>query len=78
MEGRRTAAVFAFRRGGTCVGGASDGTPKGLRNHATLLLLTRTGLRVAEVSKLSLGDIDRVAATICIPLTSPIVSDGYH
>ncbi|MGO8855569.1 MAG: tyrosine-type recombinase/integrase [Steroidobacteraceae bacterium] len=51
------------------VGGVLDGTPKGLRNHAILLLLARTGLRADEVSKLSLGDIDWVAGTICIPST---------
>jgi len=51
------------------VGGVLDGTPKGLRNHAILLLLARTGLRADEVSKLSLGDIDWVVATICIPST---------
>jgi site-specific recombinase XerD len=64
------------------VGTVSDGTPKGLRNHAILLLLARTGLRAVEVSKLSLDDIDWVAATICIPSTKshrerriPLVQD---
>ena len=51
------------------VGGALDGTPRGIRNHAILLLLARTGLRADEVSKLSLDDIDWVAGTICIRST---------
>jgi integrase/recombinase XerD len=51
------------------VGGVLDGTPKGRRNHAILLLLARTGLRADEVSKLSLDDIDWVAGTICIQST---------
>jgi len=51
------------------VGGVLDGTPKGRRNHAILMLLARTGLRADEVSKLSLDDIDWVAGTICIQST---------
>jgi integrase/recombinase XerD len=51
------------------VDGVLDGTPKGRRNHAILMLLARTGLRADEVSKLSLDDIDWVAGTICIQST---------
>ena len=51
------------------VGGALDGTTRGLRNHAILLLLARAGLRADEVAKLSLDDIDWVAGTICIRST---------
>jgi integrase/recombinase XerD len=35
-----------------------DGTPKGLRNYAILLLLARLGLRAHEISALRLEDID--------------------
>lgn len=51
------------------IGGVLDGTAKGRRNHAILMLLARTGLRADEVSKLSLDDIDWVAGTICIQST---------
>jgi site-specific recombinase XerD len=40
------------------VSGALDGTTRGRRNHAILLLLARTGLRAHEVAELSLDDID--------------------
>jgi integrase/recombinase XerD len=40
------------------VAGALDGTTRGRRNYAILLLLARTGLRAHEVAQLSLDDID--------------------
>jgi site-specific recombinase XerD len=43
-----------------------DGGTTGLRNHAILLLLARTGLRAHEVAQLSLDDIDWPGASICI------------
>jgi site-specific recombinase XerD len=49
------------------VSGALDGSGRrGLRNHAILLLLSRTGLRAHEVAQLSLDDIDWTEGTICI------------
>lgn len=48
------------------VAGVLDGGATGLRNHAILLLLARTGLRAHEVAQLSLDDIDWPAASICI------------
>jgi site-specific recombinase XerD len=49
------------------VAGALEGSGrKGLRNHAILLLLARTGLRAHEVAQLSLDDIDWTEGTICI------------
>lgn len=46
---------------------ALDGSGrKGLRNHAILLLLARTGLRAHEVTQLSLDDINWTEGTICI------------
>jgi integrase/recombinase XerC len=46
---------------------ALDGSGrKGLRNHAILLLLARTGLRAHEVAQLSLDDINWTEGTICI------------
>ena len=40
------------------VAGALDGTTRGRRNYAILLLLARTGLRAHEVAQLSLDDIE--------------------
>lgn len=40
------------------VAGALDGTTRGRRNYAILLLLARTGLRAHEVAQLSLDDVD--------------------
>lgn len=40
------------------VAGTLDGTIRGRRNYAILLLLARTGLRAHEVAQLSLDDID--------------------
>ena len=40
------------------VDGAIDGSTRGLRNYAILLLLARIGLRADEVAQLSLDDID--------------------
>jgi len=49
------------------VAGALEGSGrKGLRNHAILLLLARTGLRAHEVAQLSLDDIDWTQGTICV------------
>jgi site-specific recombinase XerD len=48
------------------VAGALDGSATGLRNHAILLLLARTGLRAHEVAQLSLDDIDWTSASICV------------
>jgi len=48
------------------VASALDGSPKGLRNYAILLLLARTGLRAHEVAQLSLDDVDWTEGTICI------------
>ena len=47
------------------VAGALNGSARGLRNHAILLLLARTGLRAHEVAQLSLDDIDWIAGSIC-------------
>jgi site-specific recombinase XerD len=59
---RHLAAVDVDR----VVAGTLDGSATGLRNHAILLLLARTGLRAHEVAQLSLDDIDWPAASICI------------
>jgi integrase/recombinase XerC len=48
------------------VTGALDGSARGLRNYAILLLLARTGLRAHEVAQLSLDDVDWTEGTICI------------
>jgi site-specific recombinase XerD len=48
------------------VAGALDGSARGLRNYAILLLLARTGLRAHEVAQLSLDDIDWTAASISV------------
>jgi site-specific recombinase XerD len=49
------------------VAGALDGSGrKGLRNHAILRLLARTGLRAHEVAQLSLDDIDWTQGTISV------------
>jgi len=45
---------------------ANDGTAVGLRNFAVLLLLSKFGLRGAEVAGLELGDIDWVNGFILI------------
>jgi integrase len=48
------------------IAGAMDGTAKGRRNYAILLLLARTGMRAHEVAQLALDDIDWTQATISI------------
>jgi len=48
------------------VAGAFDGSARGRRNFAILLLLARTGLRAHEVARLSLDDIDWTEGTICV------------
>jgi site-specific recombinase XerD len=43
---------------------AKDETPRGLRDHAVLLLLARLGLRAGDVAALRFDDIDWNAATV--------------
>src|SRR5262249_62052520 len=41
-------------------------TPRGVRDHAVLVLLARLGLRAGDVAALQWGDIDWHEATFCV------------
>jgi integrase/recombinase XerD len=46
---------------------SNDGTKKGIRNYALLLMVSRLGLRIGEIAMLTLDDIDWVHGFIVIP-----------
>ncbi len=55
VEARRAVAAEDVRR---MLGGADETSPSGLRDRASLLLLTRLGLRAREVAALAVNDVD--------------------
>ena len=57
---------------------ATDGTPKGQRNRAILLLLARLGLRAQEVVQLQLDDIAWTRRAPEHSFASPIASATFR